>query len=218
MPAIFSTTVMYQINDEILETTVLYRDPSSLTSINMADVQELAQQTHDSFIGGDMGSYLGSPFIYYGCVARAEKDVPGDKGPARYTVAGQVSLGQGGPVLNEAAYFNWIIKGANTLGKPVAGGIRLSGIDKSQVACNVLDDAYRQLVLAELDLIFPATRTINGTPFSRCIWHTSKDLAGRFIVLCPESDLSNRVGIDSTRRGNRSQARGKLNGDPGDPT
>jgi len=193
-----------------LETTVLYRDPSSLTSINMADLQSLAQQTHNSFTGGDLKQYLGSPFVYYGSIARTEKDIPGDKGPAKYIIAGQDELGFGSPVLNEAAYFNWVIKGTNTLGKAVAGGIRLSGIDKSQVACNVLDETYRQAVLVELDLIFPPVRTVNGQPISRCIWHTSKDFAEPQIVLCPDSDLSNRVGIDSTRRGNRSQARGKV--------
>lgn len=210
MPAIFSTTLMYQVHDEILETTVHYQDPSSLTSINMNDLQDLAQQTHDQIFAGDINTYLGTPWVYYGTVARTEKDEPGDKGPAKFAIAGQDEIGNGGPAINEAVYLNWIIKGTDSLGAAVNGGIKLSGIDKLKVLCNTLDEDYRNFVLAELNLIFPPTRTINGTPFSRGIWHTSKDLAEREFVLCPDSDLSNRVGIDSTRRGNRSQARGKL--------
>jgi len=218
MPAIFSASVMYQVHDEILETTVYYRDPSSLTSINMADLQALAGVTHNAFTGSDLSQYLGTPFTYYGSIARTQKDVAGDKGPAKFVVAGQDQLGFGGPALNEACYFNWVISGANPLGKGVSGGIRLSGIDKNQTDCNTLNNTYRQNVLLELNLIFPAIRTINGQPFARGIFHNSKDFAEELFVLCPSSDLSNRVGIDSTRRGNRSQARGKVLMPPGPQT
>jgi hypothetical protein len=210
MPAIFEVGLTYQVHDEVLETKCKYRDPSSLTSISPVDLIDLATQVDAAVIASGIGALLGDPWVYYGATATTWKDEAENKGPGRYIVANQQEIGSGAAAINEAFYLNWTMRGTDVLGEVTIGGVKISGIPGDKVLCNTLEDDYRVDALTAIEQIFPAVRTVNGTPFDRGVWHFNKTLGIYTFVICASSDLSNRVGTDSTRRGNRSQARGKI--------
>lgn len=210
MPAIFEVGLTYQVHDEVLETRCKYRDPSSLTSISTLDLIDLTQQVDADVIASGIGALLGDPWVYYGATTTTWKDEAENKGPARYILANQQEIGAGGSALNEAFYANWNMRGTDVLGEVVIGGVKISGLDSANVLCNTLEDTYRENLRTAIETIFPPIRNVNGTPFDRGVWHFSKTLGIYTFVICASSDLSNRVGTDSTRRGNRSQARGKI--------
>lgn len=210
MPAIFEVGLTYQVHDEVLETRCKYRDPSSLTSIAPIDLIDLCGQVNNDVITSGIGALLGNPWVYYGCTVSTWKDEAENKGPARYVIANQQEIGSGAAAINEAFYLNWSMRGTDVLGEVVIGGIKLSGIPSDKILCNTLEDAYRTQVKLAIEEIFPPVRSVGGTPFERGVWHFSKTLGIYTFVICASSDLSNRVGVDQTRRGNRSQARGKI--------
>lgn len=210
MPAFFEVGLTYQIYDEILETRVGYWDSSSSSSISPADLQNLCETTIARLKNGDLPDLLGNPWVFYGCTVTTPKELTDNKGPSRFIVSDQDAIGLGASTFNEAGFFNWQLRGTNVLGKPVVSGIRLSGIPEDKIECNTLDETYRADMETALDELFPNVIQVLGQPFNRAVVHRSKDLANPTVVLLPNQSLSNRIGVDITRRGNRAQARGNI--------
>lgn len=211
----------YQAAEEILETGVHYRnDLSSDPQAIPENHQDLANLVESRL--SNLDDTVGNDFIAW-AVGVEVPFTNGVGGPYRFIRASSLALSSGLEAsMPDAATYNIQIKGTDIEGKPVTGGLRLSGVPRNKIDCNTLDSQAVTDLEAAIDLVFPPSVQLSGNvTFTRIIL---RDIPGAGVlnqVDAPTTIVTNRVGSRIDRvfnKPNTGRKKPENNGGPPDPT
>lgn len=202
MSRVYNCSMMYQHLEEILQADVQYADFTTQVGVNMIDMQALAVSLSGSITGSDLGLSFGEAMWFIAMIVTTVKD-DDNFGPARYIHSAPDANGEFGLSITDSILFNVEFRGLDQQDRTVAGGMRISGVPQDGVDCNTLNSNLVSQLQDEIDVAWPPTLQVLGTPFQRVVISKRKGELPQ-IVQVPGTLVSNRVGIDIVRRGNKT--------------
>ena len=205
----FKVTWYYQNDEEILTTTIWYNDPTSATLLSPEDLANIAAAIQTNIAGG-MAAVQGKEV--YSHAIEVSSPVVANSGPGRHINPHNVIVGDlGTDAHSDLIVMNVQLRGESNAGRPVTGGMRLSGIHKAETDCNNIKEAYASAAEASLDVVFPEFLNAGGSTYTRSIRHNIPE-GGIEYVAAKFLNVARRVGTMLDRVGNRPQSRSTTSG------
>jgi hypothetical protein len=194
----------YAVNEEVLTCAGWYVSDATDLEVDAGLMVDMANFFQNTF-ASDGGEYMGGNTQYYGCEVTTPK-LGNDEGPGRFMWARNTVWGQGGnEALPDILTANVNFRATNQAGKPVVGGLRLAGLQRGAVDCNVLDSGTVDDLQDSLRTAWPLTRTFSSGDVTLSV--KTKDEQDADIWLPVEQiTVSGQVGYRIDRVLNRPQS------------
>ena len=197
----YKITWHYQHDEEILETSIYYFNAAS-DDLEVADLTNLSAGRAIA-ITNELNDLV--PSGTYNWSITVTTPAIGSIGPARYiNSAGNVMPGDGTAMFMDSMVANVTLRGENAAAETVTGGMRLSLVHKEASNRNQLDANFVSDLEAALNVIFPPTLAIGTGTLDRSI-KSVRPPADPEYVKADTLTVSNRIGTNITRVGNRPQ-------------
>lgn len=198
-------TWIYQADEEILTCGVQYNDETTSPQLRFQDLVDLTAAFNLLVVASGVDSSLANDFTHWGCHASSPEI--GGSGPSQFYNP-QTEVFERGTTMPapDSVVANITLRGSDSLGRPVSGGIRLSGMNKDSFDGNNFDDVVTVNLKAALEIMFPPNHFIGGVQYYRSIFSESSLRPPEF-VRATTLDISPRVGVRIDRVGNRTTKR-----------
>jgi hypothetical protein len=197
----YKLTWHYQADEEILQSSIYYFNDAT-DDVDVTDLTNLTGQTITR-IAAHLDLVVPTKIHNWSvtCSTPAIESV----GPARWINAvGKVMPGDEAIQLMDSIVANVTLRGENAAEEAVVGGMRLSLVGNLFSDRNQLDANFVSDLEDALNIIYPATIGISTGTINRCI-KSVRPPADPEYVFPVTLTVSNRVGTNLTRVGNRPQ-------------
>ena len=192
---------VYQADEEVLETSIWYLDtfsddlePADLTNVSSGVITRIAGTLYE-FVGGATMSHA----------VKVTTPALDGVGPARFINAHGVALaGDGEDITWDRLVVNVALSGENAAEEPVVGGMRLSCVPAGKANRNQFESNWADDFRVALDTVFPQVITDATNDWQRCVKSVRGDADPEYVYPVAMT-VSNKVGVNLTRVGNRPQ-------------
>lgn len=192
----------YQNDEEVLTASIWYFNPDP-DALDVADLSTIAQGVITR-VAANLDGEMADNVHSHGC--RVTTPAVDTEGPARFIAAhGMTMEGIPATPIMDSIVVNLVLKGDRADGTPATGGIRLSGLPVTVVDKNQLDSTWTSAILAAFQIIFPPTIALATGEIHRAI-RSKRKLFPLEFVYPTTMEISDKVGINLTRVGNRPQS------------
>jgi hypothetical protein len=197
----YKLTWHYQADEEILQTSIYYFNDAT-DDLDVTDITNLTGQTITK-IFNELELLVGLKTQSWSVTCSTP--AIGVVGPARWINAhGRVLDGDESPQYMDSIVANVTLRGENLAEETVVGGMRFSVVPVFMSDRNQLDAAWVASLENALEIIFPPTIGISTGTINRAI-KSVRPPADPEYVFPVSLKVSNRVGTNLTRVGNRPQ-------------
>ena len=197
----YKLTLHYQHDEEILETSIYYFNAAS-DDLEMPDLTNLCAGLNVR-IENNLDDIVASGIWKFS--TRVTTPAIGAVGPARYILPiGSQMPGDGTQKFMDSIVANVTLRGENAAEETVTGGMRLSIVAQEWSTRNQLDANFVSDLESNLNIVFPPTLAIGTGTLDRSI-KSVRPPADPEYVKADTLVVSNRVGTNITRVGNRPQ-------------
>lgn len=196
----------YQSHEEVLETGVWYVNTTGGAPINPTVHQELSREVRDA-VNANWIALMAKDTVAWAVAVEVPKQDDGINGPYRFISSLALESTSLVEALPDSVIQRATFVGTSTLDDPVRGGLRLSGVKKSVVDCNVIDNAHLITLKDFVDAVFKAQWTLSGgEDFIRVVKHKKAGSPVQFVPV-PTVEYPPRVTTRIDRVLNRTQCR-----------
>lgn len=197
----FQLTWMYQVNEEILETEYEYTaDETIEADTSQTIVEDLADWAYGK--RSDFAAILPTDCKVWGVSAKSPNWF--GAGPARCDRHTNLSGTYAGVSLTDQITYRIYQHSHNSLSKPIRNSCEMSGVPVSAIDCNLLVEAFVNAVNAKLPDFMPLSIALSSATVTLAV--RNKIGAAEPVWYPAESvNVTDMVGSNITRRGNRSQ-------------
>lgn len=197
----FTVSWMYQVNEEILETRYDYiADEVVEADLSQAVCRDLAAYMYGK--RNEFASILPTDCRVWGVSVRSPLWL--NVGPARDDRQMSVPGSYAGLSLTDQITYRIYQYSHDVLNSPIRNSNEMSGVPVSAINCNLLEEAFIDVVNGTLDDWQPMAISLSAANVTLAVRHKPAGTPVDWFT-CESRSCANMVGSNLTRRGNRAQ-------------